>query len=170
MKEKVVLVNLPELMVQLTHNVSKLNLRVISTSLNLKRNGSSAPDLLHQLFPVYLVCPDKKFHDYIRAKQDKFEEGRDMKPDYLMKCARFKYKILLDKGDWEAPDAQGKEILAVRAEINAERQVDHVAHQMRKNVHMVLHQDRSPQGQRVWKVGLPRPICMQRMEQKQEKH
>ena len=90
MKEKYVLENLLELMVRLIHNVSKFNSRFISTSLNLKRNGSSAPDLLHQLFPAYLVCPDKQFHDYNRAKQDKFEEGLEMRPDYLMKYTRFK--------------------------------------------------------------------------------
>ena len=35
-----------------------------------------------------------------------------------MKCARYKYKTLLDKGEWHAPDAQGKKILTLRAEIN----------------------------------------------------
>ena len=118
MKEKAALSNLPELMQRLTHNVNKFNLRVISTSLNLKRNGSSAQDLLHELFPAYLVCPDKQFHDYIRTKQNKFEEGLEKGPDYFMKCARFKYKTLLDKGEWEAPDAQGKEILMLYTEIN----------------------------------------------------
>ena len=103
--------------------MSKFNWRVISTSLNLKRNGSSAPDLLRQLFPTYLVCPDKQFHNYIVAKQNKFEEGIEMKPDYLMKCARFKYKMLLDKGEWEAPDAQSKGILVLRVEIDGLKRV-----------------------------------------------
>ena len=86
-------------MLRLAHNVSKFNARVVLISLKLRRNGSSALDLLHQLFSAYLVCPDKRFHDYIVAKQNKFEEGLEMKPDYLMKCARFKYKTLLDKGE-----------------------------------------------------------------------
>ena len=123
MKEKLVLVNLPELMHRLTHNVSKFNSRVISTSLSLKRNCSSDPDLLHQLFPAYLVCLAKMFHGYIVAKQSKFEEGIEMKPDYLMKCARFKYKMLLDKGEWEAPDAQSKGILVLRVEIDGLKRV-----------------------------------------------
>ena len=41
-----------------------------------------------------------------------------MKPNYLMRCARFKYKTLLDKGGWEAPDNQEKEILTLCTEIN----------------------------------------------------
>ena len=97
MEEKGVLANLPEIMLRLIHNVSKFNARVMMTMLNLRRNGSSAPDLLYQLFPAYLVCPDKQFHNYIRAKQDLFEEVRALKPNYLMRCARFKYKTLLDK-------------------------------------------------------------------------
>ena len=59
MKEKAVLANLPELIQRLAHNASKFNSQVIATTLNLRRNGSSAPDLLHPLFPAYLVCPDK---------------------------------------------------------------------------------------------------------------
>ena len=63
LKEKAILANLPMLMARLTHTVSKFNSSVLATTNNLKRNGSSAPDLLHQLFPVYLSCPDNKFHD-----------------------------------------------------------------------------------------------------------
>ena len=29
-----------------------------------------------------------------------------MKPEYLMKYPRYKYKMLLDKAEWQAPDAQ----------------------------------------------------------------
>ena len=46
-----------------------------------------------------------------------------MNPDYLIKCARFKYKTPLDKGEWEAPDAQCEDILALRAEIDGLKRV-----------------------------------------------
>ena len=62
LKEKLILANLPMLMARLTHTVSKFNSSVLATANNLKRNDSSAPDLLHQLFPVYLLRPDNKFH------------------------------------------------------------------------------------------------------------
>ena len=71
MKEKNVLANLLELMVRLTHNMSKFNSRVITATHNLKRNGSSALDLLHQLFPAYLIYTDKQSHDYMVFKQNK---------------------------------------------------------------------------------------------------
>ena len=61
--------------------MSQFNSRVITTDQNLKRNGSSDIYLLHQLFPFYLVCPDKQFHDYVVLKQ-----------------------TLLDKEEWQASD------------------------------------------------------------------
>ena len=98
LKENALLANLPMLMACLTHNVSKFNSSVFATTKNLKRNVSSAHDLLHQLVPVYLSCPDNKFLDYITLKQNKFEEWTVVNVDYLMKCAKYKYKKLLDKG------------------------------------------------------------------------
>ena len=81
MKDKAILANLPELMIRLGHNVSKFNSQVLTVTRSLKRNGSSAPDLLHQLFPVYLAYPDVVFHAYITLKQNSFEEGMFYKVD-----------------------------------------------------------------------------------------
>ena len=39
-----------------------------------------------------------------------------MKLEYLINCARYKYKALLNKGEWQTPDAQGK-IISLRAEL-----------------------------------------------------
>ena len=54
LKEKAILAKLPALMDHLTHNVSKFNSSILATTNNLKRNGSSAPEFLYQLFPAYL--------------------------------------------------------------------------------------------------------------------
>ena len=118
LKEKAILANLPALMARITHNMSKFNSLILSATNSLKRNESSAPDLLHQLFQAYLPCPNNKFHDYFTLKQNKFDEGAVMNTYYLIKCAKYKYKTLLDKGEWEAPIAQEEQIIALRAEIN----------------------------------------------------
>ena len=55
MKENDILVSLPELMMRLGHNVSKFNSQVLTVTRSLKRNGSPAPYLLHQLFSDYLA-------------------------------------------------------------------------------------------------------------------
>ena len=90
LKEKAILTKLPALMVRLTHNVSKFNSSLLATMNNLKRNAFLAPNLLYQLFPAYMSCPNSKFHDYITLKQSKFEEGAIMNIDYLMKYTKYK--------------------------------------------------------------------------------
>ena len=87
MKEKTILASLSELMMRLFHNVSKLNSQVFTVKTSLKRNRSSAPDLLHQLLHAYLARPDVVFHAYITLKQNSFNEGMVYKPDYLMQWA-----------------------------------------------------------------------------------
>ena len=105
MADKEELSNLPVLMAKLKHNVLKFNTQVEMLVLSLKRNGAEAPDLLHQLFPAYLSCPDKKITEYMGTKQNKFEEGKKTTATELMSLAKFKYKTLVDKGQWGAPDA-----------------------------------------------------------------
>ena len=117
MADKEELSNLPVLMTKLKHNVLTFNTQVEMLVLSLKRNGAEAPDLLHQLFPAYLSCPDKKFTEYMGTKQNKFEEGKKTTAVELMSQAKFKYKTLVDKGQWEAPDAQDTQILALQAQI-----------------------------------------------------
>ena len=81
-------------MVQLAHNVSKLNAQILQVTRSLKCNGSSAPDLLHQLFTAYLAWPYVKLNAYITLKQNSFEKRMTYKPDYLMYAA----KIFIDMG------------------------------------------------------------------------
>jgi len=54
----------------------------------------------------------------MKRKLDYFEEGNSMEPDNLMKNAAEKYKTLLQKGQWNAPDANEEKILALQSEIN----------------------------------------------------
>ena len=117
MKAKSNLANLSETMVKLGHNVSKFNDHVLAIMATLTRNGSSAPDLIHQLFPAYLVCPDKEFTGYIKDKKNAFEEGQALTEKELMKFAHYKYKTLVDSAQWEAPDAQQEEIMALKCEL-----------------------------------------------------
>ena len=96
----------------------KINSQVLTVTRSLKRNGYFAPDLLHQLFPAYLACPDVVFHAYITLKQNSFEEGIVYKADYLMRCVSYKYRTLKEREEWKAPSSQQEQIIALRAEIN----------------------------------------------------
>ena len=74
--------------------------------LSLKRKGSKATDLIHQLSPDCLSCLDKKLTRYMYSKWNKFEEGEKTRATKLMSLTKYKYKTLVKKGQWEAPDAQ----------------------------------------------------------------
>ena len=65
MKEKDVLANLPEPMLRFMHNARNFISKFLATTHSLKRNGPSAPDLLHQLFLAYLTCPYKYYYNYV---------------------------------------------------------------------------------------------------------
>ena len=120
-KHKDELANLPALMGKLSHNVEKFNSSVLAIVLALKRKGATAPDLLHQLVPAYLHCPDKNFAIYVGSKRDKFEEGGHMTALNLMRDCLYKYKTLVDRGQWEVPNSQETQLLAMKCEIREMR-------------------------------------------------
>jgi hypothetical protein len=99
------------------HDITKFNTYVKSLVEGLKSRGETATDLLVNLFKGYMVCSDKEFVEYIKRKQDIYEEGGTITPDGLMKKATDKYKSLVQKGSWNAPDANEQKILALQSEI-----------------------------------------------------
>ena len=112
------LTNLDRYLPTIGHDVTKFNNYVKLMVDGLRSRGEVTNDLLINLFKGYSACTDKEFIDYIRRKEDSFEEGAMITPDQLMKYADEKYKSLLQKGIWNAPDANEEKILALQVEIN----------------------------------------------------
>lgn len=98
-------------------DITKFNTYVKLMVEGLKSRGEVTQDLLINLFKGYLTCTDKEFVSYIKRKQDKFEEGGDVDPDELMSNASDKYKTLLQKGQWNAPDENEAKIIALQAQL-----------------------------------------------------
>ena len=123
MKLKAEVQELPLLMTKMGNNIEKFNQCVLSKVIGLRRMGSDCPDLLHQLFPAYLACPDKAFNRYVESKQSEFEDGKPITFKALMQDCLYKYKTMHDRGTWQAPDSQEEKILALQATItNLSRQ------------------------------------------------
>ena len=99
------------------HDISKFNMYVKLLIDGLRSRGETTQDLLVNLFKGYMACSDKEFVEYIKRKQDMFEEGHEMNSDNLMKNAAEKYKTLVQKGRWNAPDANEQKILALQTEL-----------------------------------------------------
>jgi len=99
------------------HDITKFNTYVKLLIDGLRSRGETSHDLLVNLFKGYMACSDREFVAYIRRKQDAFEEGTPIQVDNLMKNAADKYKTLLQKGKWNAPDINEAKIMALQAEI-----------------------------------------------------
>ena len=99
------------------HDIIKFNTYVKLLVDGLRSRGETTTDLLTNLFKGYLACSDRDFCDYITRKQDAWEEGTDIQPDRLMKHAADKYKTLLQKGLWNAPDKHEEKIIALQSEV-----------------------------------------------------
>jgi hypothetical protein len=74
-------------------------------------------DLLVHLFKGYAMEFDKPFVCYIGHKKDASREGTLLTAKGLMEPTGNKYRILLERGDWNAPTAKEAKILALQVEV-----------------------------------------------------
>ena len=112
------LTNLDKYLPTIGQDITKFNTYIKLLVDGLRSRGEITNDLLINLFKGYSACSDREFIEYIKRKEDSFEEGNEITPDQLMKYADEKYKTLLQKGTWNAPDANEEKILALQVEIN----------------------------------------------------
>ena len=104
-------------MVQVNSNIDKFNQHVRSLIDMLHSRGATTEDLISNLFKGYATASDKAFVAYIAKKEDEYDEGKDIKADYLMLVAENKYKAMVEGKRWNAPDAQMEKIIALEAQI-----------------------------------------------------
>ena len=112
------LTNLDRYLPTIGQDITKFNTYVKLLIDGLRSRGEATSDLLINLFKGYSACSDREFIEYMKRKEDSFEEGAEITPDQLMKYADEKYKTLLQKGTWNAPDANEEKILALQIEID----------------------------------------------------
>ena len=110
--------NLDRYLPTIGQDITKFNTYMKLLTDGLRSRGEVTNDLLIDLFKGYSACSDREFIEYIKRKEDSFEEGKKITPDQLMRYSDEKYKTLLQKGTWNAPDANKKKILALQVEIN----------------------------------------------------
>ena len=122
MKHKKELTQLPRLMENHKWNIPKFNEAVQAIELALTQYGSTAPDLLHQLMPAYLRCPEPKFRAYIKQKKNAYEDGSlVLSAKSLMDFAQSKYLTQRDQDDWNPgiDDNRKDSIFALKAKVKA---------------------------------------------------
>ena len=109
------------------HDIIKFNTYVKLLIDGLRSRGETSHDLLINLFKGYMACSDREFVAYIKRKQDSFGEGNPIQVDNLMKNSIDKYKTLLQKGKWKAPDANEAKTIALQAELEKLKKEKRVA-------------------------------------------
>ena len=109
--------NLDEYIVKIDSDITKFNGYVKLLVNNLAARGKRTEDLLTQLFKGYLAASDKTFVKYINDKMERYEEGEDMHSDTLMQLADNKFRLMKERGTWDAPSAEEEKILALEAAV-----------------------------------------------------
>ena len=72
------------------------------------------------MFTGYGNAKDEKFKTYIQTKKDLYNKATGIPPfdhGQLMVLAKNKYKAMKELREWDAPTAQDKELIALRAEV-----------------------------------------------------
>ena len=107
-------------MVMVLYDIVKFNNHVKTLVEKLQAKGETTNNFLTNLFKGYSNCTDKTFVNYVKRKQEAFEEGDNtIYVNLLMQQASTKYKILKESGKWNAPLEEEEQILALKAEVTA---------------------------------------------------
>lgn len=114
-------------------DVTKFNGYVKGLVLSLSARGQKTEDLLSNLFKGYMAASDKVFVKYIGRKMEQYEEGEDMVPDNLMQLADNKFRLMKEKGSWNAPSEEEEKILALQVEVEQLKKLKNRKRQERPN-------------------------------------
>jgi hypothetical protein len=104
-------------MLELDSNVEAFNFYVKAQIKSLSARGEISSDLLINLFKGYKVANDVEFLDFIRRKENAYEEGEDINPNNLMADSLVKFKARKLVGKWSAPTKEQGQILALTAQL-----------------------------------------------------
>ena len=99
------------------HDIIKFNAYVKDLLDSLNARGETTHDLLSNVFKAYKSTTDKTFVEYIRKKEDQYDEGEEIDIDLLMLQAGNKYKTMIQQGTWAAPSAEEEKIIALESKI-----------------------------------------------------
>ena len=109
--------NLDSYLPKIGHDITKLNEYVSTLLEQLYARGETTHDLFTNLLKGYKAAKDKKFVEYIEKKEEDYEDGTPITPQTLMELADNRFKVLKQKGVWNAPSPEEEKILALEAKI-----------------------------------------------------
>ena len=99
-------------------DITKFNAHIQFLLEVMASRGEKTHNLLSNLFKGYAAASDTKFTSYIERKQEKYEDGTNIKPTALISLTDKKYKTLKINGTWNAPSQEEEKILALKTELD----------------------------------------------------
>ena len=111
--------NLDKIMRDNESDVEKFNEQVVRLSEQLQARGEVTYDLLVNLFKGYKACKDAEFVDYIKKKEDLYEEGGDVSHEQLMEWAVNKYRTRKENDQWCQKTTEEETIIALQAQVKS---------------------------------------------------
>jgi hypothetical protein len=105
-------------MIDLDSDVEAFNFYVKAQIKSLSARGETSSDLLVNLFKGYKSANDVEFLDFVRRRENSYEEGEDINTNNLMADALIKFKARKLVGKWSAPTKEQGQILALTAQLD----------------------------------------------------
>jgi hypothetical protein len=99
-------------------DIEAFNDYVLGLVTKLHARGEQTQDLLVNLFKGYKACKDAEFVDYIKKKEDLYEEGGQVSYQQLMDWSINKYKTRKESEQWCQRTTEEETIIALQAQVN----------------------------------------------------
>jgi hypothetical protein len=99
-------------------DIEAFNDYVLGLVSKLHARGEQTQDLLVNLFKGYKACKDAEFVDYIKKKEDLYEEGGQVSYQQLMDWSINKYKTRKESEQWCQRTTEEETIIALQAQVN----------------------------------------------------
>jgi hypothetical protein len=109
--------SLDKTMRDMDSDIDKFNDHVMTLATKLQSRGEATQDLLVNLFKGYKACKDAEFVEYIKKKEDLYEEGGDVTYEQLMDWALNKYRARVESEQWCQRTTEEETIIALQAQV-----------------------------------------------------
>jgi hypothetical protein len=140
-------------MIELDSDIEAFNFYVKAQIKSLSARGETSSDLLINLFKGYNAANDVEFLDFLRRKENSYEEGEDVNSRSLMADALIKFKARKLVGKWSAPTKEQGQILALTAQLEL---LNKAAKPPKKSPSDSPHKPRTRDNKWAWKDVLPK--------------
>jgi hypothetical protein len=98
-------------------DIELFNDYVLGLVSKLSARGEQTQDLLVNLFKGYKACQDAEFVDYIKKKEDFYEEGGQVEYQQLMDWALNKFKTRKESEQWCLKTTEEETIIALQSQV-----------------------------------------------------